>query len=141
MALVQLIYVSGLVGEDTTSLGAIVESAVRHNNANGITGMLLYYSGSFLQVLEGEAANVHATYARICADPRHQNVTLLNEDAIQERDFLRWSMGYKQLRAEDLAQFPECTAHFNFGLLPQAIQGSPGLALEMLHLFSKGRFG
>ena len=52
MRIRQLIYVSDLVG-DTAQLGAILKSAMRHNQADGITGMLLYSGGNFLQVLEG----------------------------------------------------------------------------------------
>jgi hypothetical protein len=53
MALSELIYVSTVVGESEHELGAILESSVRHNQLNGITGMLLYYRGGFMQVLEG----------------------------------------------------------------------------------------
>ena len=53
MALTELIYVSNLVGESEHELGAILESSVRHNQLNGITGMLLYYRGGLMQVLEG----------------------------------------------------------------------------------------
>jgi hypothetical protein len=54
MPLIQLIYISQLVGEDETSLGPILSASVRRNTASGITGMLLYANGRFLQVLEGE---------------------------------------------------------------------------------------
>ena len=39
------------------------------NHAQGLTGVLLYAEGSFLQVLEGSAAAVRSTFARIEADP------------------------------------------------------------------------
>ncbi|MEM7363377.1 MAG: BLUF domain-containing protein, partial [Pseudomonadota bacterium] len=36
----------------------------------GVTGMLLYHEGSFLQALEGDRAVVEALYERIEEDPR-----------------------------------------------------------------------
>lgn len=76
MALVQLIYVSSLVSLDMESeLGKILESSVRHNLENGITGMLLYSGGNFIQVLEGDQDKVGETYERILADPRHISLT------------------------------------------------------------------
>ena len=74
MAVTQLIYVSTLVGEAERELKTILESAVRHNQLNGITGMLVYYRGGLMQVLEGGRAAVMATYTRICQDKRHHNV-------------------------------------------------------------------
>lgn len=141
MTVTQLIYVSALRGDNEATLGAILESSVRHNQKNEITGMLLYYGGSFLQVLEGERHAVRETYARICLDLRHTTITLLSEEEVPSREFPQWSMGYKHLHNTDLDAFPHHAAHFNFGLLPQLIQATPGLALEMLNLFSQGRFG
>ena len=42
----------------------------RENNAKlGITGMLLYKDGNFMQVLEGEETVVRSIYAKISGDP------------------------------------------------------------------------
>jgi hypothetical protein len=46
MALIQLIYVSSDSRQlDRANVAAMLESAVRHNPANDVTGMLLYYLG------------------------------------------------------------------------------------------------
>ena len=63
--MIQLIYLSDLAGRDESVLADILASAVRHNTASGITGMLLYAGGNFLQVIEGEEDAVHETYKRI----------------------------------------------------------------------------
>lgn len=138
MPLMQLIYLSDLVGRDESMLPAILESAVRHNRKNGITGMLLYSEGNFLQVLEGEADAVQATYQRICQDPRHHHVTGLLEEQVPQRQFSAWSMGYKQLSAQDLRAFPQCAPYFKYGFHATAFAPAPGDALDMLKLFSKG---
>lgn len=138
MAFTQLIYVSDLVNKNETELGPILESAVRHNREDGITGMLLYSGGNFLQVLEGTETQVRSTYERICHDPRHSNITLLTEEEVPERQFINWSMGYKQLDAEEIAKFSKYTPYFQFGFKASAFNAKPGVALELLELFGKG---
>lgn len=138
MAYTQLIYLSDLVKGQESQLGAILESAVRHNSEDHITGMLLYAEGNFLQVLEGRKEDVHATYARICKDPRHHNVMELTEEEVPERQFGSWSMGYRQLAAQDIGKFPALAPFFQFGFNAPKLKASPGVALEMLELFSKG---
>ena len=65
-------------------------------NANqGITGLLLYQEGHFLQYIEGEPEIVRAVYARISQDRRHHNVFLLNEEILLQRQFPEWSMFYR----------------------------------------------
>ncbi|MEI6804565.1 MAG: BLUF domain-containing protein [Burkholderiales bacterium] len=138
MALIQLVYVSSMVGDDESQLGAILEDAVKYNDKNGITGMLLYTRGNFIQVLEGPPDSVHHTYARICLDPRHQAVTFLSEAQVEQRHFPAWSMGYKRLSPADLAAFPEYDNLFNFETQPKRVDGQASLALEMLTMFSDG---
>lgn len=137
MALVQLIYVSSMVGQSSTVVGDILASCAKNNPANGITGMLLYYDGSFMQVLEGEEADVDRTYARIAKDSRHTYLVLMARESISARHFAYWSMGYRQLAPEDVAKFPEQARFFNFKTQADAMQVKPGLALKMLTLFSK----
>jgi len=137
MAIRQLIYVSDLVG-DEAQLGAILASAVCHNQADGITGMLLYSGGNFLQVLEGAAEQVQATYDRICLDPRHRNCLVLLEHDVPERQFGRWSMGCRQLSAKDVAKFPAHAPYFQYGFRRPVLQAQPGEALDMLNLFCAG---
>lgn len=139
MTFTQLIYVSDLVNKNEAELGPILESAVRHNREDGITGMLLYSGGNFLQVLEGAQEQVHSTYKRICQDPRHRNTTVLTEEEVPERHFADWSMGYKQLGAEDIAKFPKYAPYFQFGFKAVAFNAKPGAALELLELFGNGK--
>ncbi|OWF66585.1 hypothetical protein B6A14_00970 [Polynucleobacter hirudinilacicola] len=138
MTITQLIYVSDLVNRDETQLAAILESAVRHNRENDISGMLLYSGGNFLQVLEGTKEQVRETYQRICRDLRHTNILILTQEEINERHFSDWSMGYRQLSEADVAQFPKYAPYFQFGFKPKDFKAKPGAALEMLKLFSKG---
>lgn len=138
MSLVQLIYVSDLVNEDESQIPAILASSIRRNKEDAITGMLLYSRGNFLQVLEGEREMVDKTYARICEDVRHRNTVMLTEEEVSERHFADWSMGYRQLGPELASKVPDYAPFFQFGFDAAAIRGKPGVALEMLELFSGG---
>ena len=94
MALIQLIYLSSLSDIKLESeIGKILESSVCHNKESGITGMLLYSNGNFLQVLEGETTAVEETFGRICLDDRHCDIVDLIREPIEERQFSQWSMG------------------------------------------------
>jgi hypothetical protein len=138
MALNELIYVSTMTWESDLDLGAILESSVRHNQHNGITGMLLYYRGGFMQVLEGDEANVLDTFGRICADKRHHDILTLSLAETPFRHFENWSMGYKYVDASAVAKFPKYAPFFNFRTDADKIKGIPGLALEMLTMFANG---
>ncbi|WP_295388716.1 BLUF domain-containing protein [uncultured Thiodictyon sp.] len=137
MALIHLIYVSTAFKElDTTALDQILASSVRHNTPQQVTGMLLYAGGSFMQVLEGEAAAVDETFTRIKRDPRHTDVFEIAREPVDERHFDRWSMGFKRLSAGDAATHPGYAPFFEHGFDPATIGAHPGLALEMLIDFS-----
>ncbi|MEJ1969625.1 MAG: BLUF domain-containing protein [Rhizomicrobium sp.] len=94
----QLLYVSNTVCDfPEAGLESILAASRRANAAAGVTGLLLYLDGAFLQVLEGEAEAVDETYARILRDDRHWDVqTLLAQDAA-DRAFGEWSMGFQRL--------------------------------------------
>lgn len=80
-------------------LSVLLEVSRRNNAAEGLSGMMLYHDGSFLQVLEGPAAAVRARFERICQDDRHRNVIRLWDGAIAARSFARWQMALVQLDA------------------------------------------
>ncbi|MFZ6799271.1 BLUF domain-containing protein [Undibacterium sp. Di24W] len=136
MSLLQLIYASDLSGSNESELSTILSASVRNNEKNGITGMLVYKNGRFLQVLEGKKENVLETYGRIGKDPRHQSIVLLLKDAIESRDFKDWSMGFKKLLDSDLENFPKYVKYFNTTLKDVDIAARPSIALEILKVFS-----
>lgn len=138
MEYLQLIYVSDLVDKNEAELAPILESAVRHNRDDGITGMLLYSGGNLMQVLEGAPAQVRATYERISHDRRHRNLTVLTEEEVPERHFPTWSMGFRQLGADEIARFPQYAPYFKMGFQASAFNARPGSALELLELFAQG---
>jgi hypothetical protein len=138
MALIHLIYVSTAFRElDTDDLDRILESAIRRNTALNVTGMLLYADGSFMQVLEGEAAAVDEVFARVENDARHTGIFLIERSPIDERSFDRWSMGFKRLDAREAAAHPAYAPFFERGFDAARIGAHPGLAFDMLIDFSR----
>lgn len=138
MPLVQLIYVSSAVRElSDAELDKILESSVRHNTPQAVTGMLLYASGNFMQVLEGEVAAISETYQRICTDPLHHQIYLLAKEVITEREFSKWNMGFRRLTQADAEANPAFAPLFINGFDPQVLGPDSGLATGMLKKFSK----
>ena len=70
----------------------IVEGARRRNVEEGITGVLLYADGSFMQYLEGPEAGLHRVYAVIKTHPLHYGLIDLVRAPIHTREFAEWSM-------------------------------------------------
>ncbi|MEN9842543.1 MAG: hypothetical protein RLZZ612_372 [Pseudomonadota bacterium] len=96
--LVRLLYVSRAVDKnDKAAIDAILASARHHNPEHGITGVLCYGGGIFLQAIEGGRTAVNELYAQIIRDPRHQAVQLLHYEEITERRFGGWTMGQVNL--------------------------------------------
>jgi hypothetical protein len=92
--LVRLIYCSRAArAVDAEELAAIVKTSRKHNQREGVTGVLCLSEGHFIQVLEGGRAAVNRLYNRIVCDPRHAEVTMLSYDEIEERRFAGWAMG------------------------------------------------
>ena len=92
--LVRLMYASRAVPTiDQEELIAILRKSKANNPAVGVTGVLCFSEGIFLQVLEGGRSGVNKLYNRIASDDRHTNVELLCYEEIGERRFAGWSMG------------------------------------------------
>ena len=100
--MIRLIYLSKAVDPQT---GTLTASILRHahawNTQNGITGVLCQGQGVFLQVLEGDRSVVNGLYARIHADPRHQDLELIHCESITERRYGQWSMAHVLLSDVD----------------------------------------
>ena len=100
--LVRLLYVSQSVGPITTTVTtSVLEKSSANNKKLNITGVLCQGSGLWMQVLEGERAQVNILYDRIMADRHHKNVQLLSIEEIESRRFGQWSMALVYLSKDD----------------------------------------
>jgi len=74
-----------------------------NNEASGVTGMLLYGNGTFLQAIEGEDDVIERLVDTIQKDPRHDRVQMLNRESISKRQYADWSMGFENVSDADLS--------------------------------------
>ncbi len=97
--MIALSYVSSSTKRFTDDeLTQLLKVCHRNNKISDISGLLLYNnSGTFIQILEGEAEDVESTYAKIKADPLHTRVHCISRKTISERDFPNWKMGFRNL--------------------------------------------
>ena len=97
-----IVYISdSLVPEEeiNTVLAEITDVAKQRNLALGITGLLFYHQGKFLQILEGKKANLEELMGSINRDVRHKNVDVLVDEPIEIRSFSDWNMDSLNLSA------------------------------------------
>ena len=103
----------------------LAESRVR-NRVYGITGVLLFVEGAFLQILEGEKDDVLGLMERIERDPRHRGVKVFYEQEVDERAFASWSMAYLSPSAEEVAKWAELEGATTIGAVLASIESNPG---------------
>lgn len=68
------------------------------NKRLAITGLLLLIQGKFVQYIEGPEPEIKNVYESIKADPRHNELLLLDSGKIEQRQFQDWSMAYKKVK-------------------------------------------
>ncbi len=95
--LVRLLYVSRAVDTSSEMIETILTKSRSHNPSSGITGILCYGGGIFLQAIEGGRSAVSDLYRIIQNDARHKDVELLHFEEITERRFSGWTMGQVNL--------------------------------------------
>ncbi|MBL8303725.1 MAG: BLUF domain-containing protein [Ideonella sp.] len=126
--LVRLMYASRAaesVNQD--ELVAILKKSKANNPGLGVTGVLCFSSGIFLQVLEGGRSAVSSLYNRIAADPRHHQVELLSYEEIGERRVAGGEMGEVNLASLNPAQLLKYSE--TAALDPYAVSGAVSMAL------------
>lgn len=133
-----LVYVSSATlpfsGED---LRALLATCRKNNAALGITGMLLYKDGNFMQVLEGDEEAVRGLYERIAADPRHGGEITLQEGLAEGRQFPDWSMGFRDLNSPDERSALGYSEFLNAPLTGREFSGDPSRAQKLLLTFKR----
>ena len=86
---------------DWPALDALLVRAQANNRRDGISGLLVYDAGSFLQVFEGPTDAVEALIRRIEKDSRHTDIVVLSAGPIEERYFEGWGMDRANLDRVD----------------------------------------
>lgn len=135
MSLCTLVYVSLAARPMTDAdLSDLLATCRKNNRKKEITGLLLYRDGFFMQALEGEETVIDELYTHIRNDQRHSDVLLICKEAIAERSFAEWSMGFKALdqsQLQSLEGFTDFLDHPN----PFFFIRNPGKAQSLLYAF------
>ena len=125
--LVRLLYASRAIDPRNDAIENILAQSRQYNPSCGITGILCYGGGIFLQAIEGGRTAVSELYGHIQKDPRHKDVVLLHYEVITERRFGGWSMGQvnmSKINASILLKYAERPE-----LDPYSVSGKVSLAL------------
>jgi hypothetical protein len=116
-------------GKMIAGLNTIMDASNRNNERDGISGALLFDTLWFVQILEGEREAISATLRRILSDERHDAVTIMDCQPIDERLFANWWMGLGFLRGDN----SELYARHGIGkrLNPRIMTGDQTVALAL----------
>jgi hypothetical protein len=135
-SLISLVYVSTasqrFLAED---LQKLLEAARRHNERDGITGMLLYVERSFIQAIEGPSGPIQHLVARLEHDQRHYGMIKLVQEPIAQRQFAQWSMGFRQATADSLKSVDGFSDFLERGFNIEALRARPDKAHKLLLTF------
>ncbi len=94
----QLMYQSAQAYEmESGDMLKLLLDAREHNHQRGITGLLLYHGGRFMQLLEGNQSDVQGLYRKISADSRHSDPVLEINAPASQRLFPDWHMGFAEV--------------------------------------------
>ena len=125
--LVRLLYASRARDAECSAIDDILSECRQHNPVTGITGILCYGGGIFLQAIEGGRMAVSELFGQIQRDARHKDVVLLHYEEISERRFGGWTMGQvnmNKINTNILLKYAERAE-----LDPYAVSGRVSLAL------------
>jgi len=125
--LVRLLYASRAVDPRPEVIEEILDQSRHFNPTCGITGILCYGGGIFLQAIEGGRMAISELYGHIQRDARHKDVVLLQYEEISERRFGGWTMGQvnmSKINTSILLKYSERAE-----LDPYSVSGQVSLAL------------
>jgi hypothetical protein len=110
----------------------------KNNRLLGITGVLLYFNGSIIEVLEGKEEHVKKLYTTICQDTRHSHLIQLYAGPIKKRYFPDWFMGYKTL---SMVEFDHLKTLIPFNDNPALqVPNKDNIILALVQLFYKNNY-
>ncbi|MEM9346293.1 MAG: BLUF domain-containing protein [Planctomycetota bacterium] len=94
VSMLSVIYTSKATSKVTPEMVDLLSTtSARNNKLAGVTGLLLYGSGNYLQIMEGEADRVGPLFERVKKDCRHTDCQVLLRQPTGKRCFKGWRMG------------------------------------------------
>ena len=111
----------------------ILHTSEAHNEAHGISGILLATNTHYLQVLEGKFEDVNTAFMNIVRDTRHHDIKLISFSVVDARLFAGWGMKgigafdfNKQIERQLMEKYGEEEGGIHFPL-------EEWMALAMIH--------
>jgi hypothetical protein len=121
----------------STELMELLKGSVRRNTRAGITGLLLYQGGAFMQALEGEKAALVELFEKISHDPRHHHIIRLIQGPIKERYFPNSAMAFRDLDSPKLRRLPGYSEFLNTPLNGELLAKDIPTCKRLLLLFKQ----
>ena len=135
--MIQMIYASAAAQPfPPESLRVLLSKARVRNALYGVSGMLLYHSGSFLQVVEGPEEHVDRIIDSVFRDPRHVNTRTLSRQSIASREFEAWSMGF----VDTTLVLTQPTGHVDYHRALPSLTDTGTRARQFLRFFQEGLY-
>jgi len=114
-------------------IGYLLKRARERNREYGITGVLLYIGGNFMQYLEGPKDNLDVIYKIIQEDEQHFGIIMVSREAIEDRQFSDWSMGFQTKEVEGYVGSP--SERQLIEMILELPEDNPSAARIVLHSF------
>jgi hypothetical protein len=118
-------------------LRSLLSASRSNNDRAGLTGMLLYKGGNFMQVLEGDRRAVQAAQAKIMSDPRHKGIIVLLQGEVPARSFRKWSMAFRDLDEPSSRNTPGYDDFLNTPLTDPRFTQDPAASQKLLQVFKQ----
>jgi len=139
VSLISTVYVSSAVAPfSSVDLIELLRSAREKNVRAGLTGMLLYHDGNFIQMLEGPAESVDSLIQKLRLDSRHKDLLVLLRKTLDVRIFGEWQMAFRNTRELSPGELSEVSgylepAFFSSRLAKEGERSSA--AMRLLEIF------
>jgi hypothetical protein len=134
----QIVYASTALRAFTKpDLQALLQEIRQKNTELGVTGLLLYKDGNFMQVLEGEQEILTRLISVIEHDSRHQSLVVLLRGSSEQRSFPDWSMGFRDLADPSASKTPGYSDFMNTPLTDAEFSQDPSRCMKLMLLFKK----
>jgi Sensors of blue-light using FAD len=118
-------------------LRGLLDQARSNNDRDGLTGLLLYRDGNFMQTIEGPEAAIARLLSRLEVDPRHTGLSVLLSGEREDRRFDEWSMGFCDLGDAVVRDMPGFSEFLNTPLTTDAFGESPSASERLLLVFKR----
>lgn len=129
-----LVYVSSAVRPlSLDEIQQLLKRARERNREYGITGVLLFIGGNFMQYIEGPKDSLNTIYEIIREDEKHTGIILVTREAREDRQFGDWSMAYQTKDVEGYVGSPSDRELIEMVL--ELTNDNPSTAQILLHGF------